>query len=148
MPYVTVGKENSSNIELYYEDHGSGKPVVLIHGYPLSGASWEKQVPVLLNAGYRVITYDRGGFGKSSQPTTGYNLHEILFATDLSAVSMAALPYAISLAEENNARLYILHVAEKPVEAAGENALRDRLGNLVPQGAKLTSQPKVIVEYG
>jgi len=49
MPYVTVGKENSGNIELYYEDHGSGKPVVLIHGYPLSGASWEKQVPVLLN---------------------------------------------------------------------------------------------------
>ena len=73
MPYVTVGKENSSNIELYYEDHGSGKPVVLIHGYPLSGASWEKQVPVLLNAGYRVITYDRRGFGKSGHPTTGYN---------------------------------------------------------------------------
>ena len=73
MPYVTVGKENSSNIGLYYEDHGSGQPVVLIHGYPLSGASWEKQVPVLLNAGHRVITYDRRGFGKSSQPTTGYN---------------------------------------------------------------------------
>ena len=71
MPYVTVGKENSGNIELYYEDHGSGQPVVLIHGYPLSGASWEKQVPVLLEAGYRVITYDRRGFGKSSQPTTG-----------------------------------------------------------------------------
>jgi nucleotide-binding universal stress UspA family protein len=76
------------------------------------------------------------------------DLHQILFATDLSAVSVAALPYAISLAEENNARLYILHVAEKPVEAAGENALRDRLHTLVPQGAKLTSQPKVIVEYG
>src|ERR1700719_3166604 len=73
MPYVTVGKENSSNIDLYYEDHGSGQPVVLIHGYPLSGASWEKQVPVLLSAGHRVITYDRRGFGKSSQPTTGYN---------------------------------------------------------------------------
>ncbi len=81
MPYVTVGKENSSNIELYYEDHGSGKPVVLIHGYPLSGASWEKQVPVLLHAGYRVITYDRRGFGKSSQPTTGYNYDT--FAEDL-----------------------------------------------------------------
>src|ERR1700694_3433230 len=73
MPYVTVSKENSSNIDLYYEDHGSGQPVVLIHGYPLSGASWEKQVPVLLSAGHRVITYDRRGFGKSSQPTTGYN---------------------------------------------------------------------------
>src|SRR6202047_2621207 len=73
MPYINVGKENSGNIDLYYEDHGSGKPVVLIHGYPLSGASWEKQVPVLLEAGYRVITYDRRGCGRSSQPTTGYN---------------------------------------------------------------------------
>jgi len=81
MPYVTVGKENSGNIELYYEDHGSGQPVVLIHGYPLSGASWEKQVPVLLEAGYRVITYDRRGFGKSSQPTEGYNYDT--FAEDL-----------------------------------------------------------------
>ena len=81
MPYVNVGKENSGNIDLYYEDHGSGKPVVLIHGYPLSGASWEKQVPVLLDAGHRVITYDRRGFGKSSQPTTGYNYDT--FAEDL-----------------------------------------------------------------
>lgn len=81
MPYVPVGKENSGDIELYYEDHGSGQPVVLIHGYPLSGASWEKQVPVLLNAGYRVITYDRRGFGKSSQPATGYNYDT--FAEDL-----------------------------------------------------------------
>jgi non-heme chloroperoxidase len=81
MPYITVGKENSGNIDLYYEDHGSGKPVVLIHGYPLSGASWEKQVPVLLDAGHRVITYDRRGFGKSSQPTTGYNYDT--FAEDL-----------------------------------------------------------------
>jgi non-heme chloroperoxidase len=78
---VTVGKENSSNIDLYYEDHGSGRPVLLIHGYPLSGASWEKQVPVLLNAGHRVITYDRRGFGKSSQPTNGYNYNT--FAEDL-----------------------------------------------------------------
>ena len=81
MPYVNVGKENSANIDLYYEDHGSGKPVVLIHGYPLSGASWEKQVPVLLDAGYRVITYDRRGFGQSSKPTTGYNYDT--FAEDL-----------------------------------------------------------------
>ena len=81
MPYVTVGKENSGNIDLFYEDHGSGKPVVLIHGYPLSGASWEKQVPVLLDAGHRVIAYDRRGFGKSSQPTTGYNYDT--FAEDL-----------------------------------------------------------------
>jgi non-heme chloroperoxidase len=81
MPYVTVGKENSGDIELYYEDHGSGSPIVLIHGYPLSGASWEKQVPVLLAAGHRVITYDRRGFGNSSQPAAGYNYDT--FAEDL-----------------------------------------------------------------
>src|SRR6266852_3116853 len=81
MPIVNVGKENSGNIDLYYEDHGSGKPIVLIHGYPLSGASWEKQLPVLLDAGYRVITYDRRGFGKSSKPTSGYNYDT--FAQDL-----------------------------------------------------------------
>src|ERR1700688_3240697 len=81
MSYVTVGKENSSDIDLYYEDHGAGKPVVLIHGYPLSGASWEKQIGVLLAAGHRVITYDRRGFGKSSQPTTGYDYDT--FAEDL-----------------------------------------------------------------
>jgi non-heme chloroperoxidase len=84
MPYITVGKENSGEIQLYYEDHGSGDPVVLIHGYPLSGASWEKQVPALLKAGHRVITYDRRGFGKSSQPTTGYNYDT--FAADLHKV--------------------------------------------------------------
>jgi non-heme chloroperoxidase len=95
MPYVNVGKENSSNIDLYYEDHGSGQPVVLIHGYPLSGASWEKQVPVLLNAGHRVITYDRRGFGKSSQPTTGYNydtfaedLHKLITQLELREFSL------------------------------------------------------------
>ena len=81
MPYVTVGKENSGNIDLFYEDHGSGKPVVLIHGYPLSGASWEKQVTALLDAGHRVISYDRRGFGKSSHPATGYNYDT--FAEDL-----------------------------------------------------------------
>jgi non-heme chloroperoxidase len=81
MSYITVGKESSSNIDLYFEDHGSGTPVVLIHGYPLSGASWEKQVTALLSAGHRVITYDRRGFGKSSQPTSGYNYDT--FADDL-----------------------------------------------------------------
>ena len=81
MPHINVGKENSSNIDLHYEDHGQGKPVVLIHGYPLSGASWEKQVAVLLAAGHRVIAYDRRGFGKSSQPATGYNYDT--FASDL-----------------------------------------------------------------
>jgi non-heme chloroperoxidase len=81
MPYVNVGRENSGSIELYYEDHGEGQPVVLIHGYPLNGTSWEKQVPALLQAGRRVITYDRRGFGRSSQPTTGYDYDT--FAEDL-----------------------------------------------------------------
>src|SRR6202166_943833 len=81
MPYANVGKENSTDVQLYYEDHGSGDAVVLIHGYPLSGSSWEKQVPGLLATGHRVITYDRRGFGKSSQPTTGYNYDT--FAADL-----------------------------------------------------------------
>ena len=70
MPYVTVGKENSGDIDLYSEDHGAGTPVVLIHGYPMNGRSWEKQAPALLEAGYRVILYDRRGFGQSSQPAT------------------------------------------------------------------------------
>jgi len=84
MPYVNVGTENSGAIELYYEDHGSGPPVVLIHGYPLSGRAWDKQIPVLLDMGCRVITYDRRGFGKSSQPTTGYDYDT--FAADLNAL--------------------------------------------------------------
>src|SRR5712664_1646443 len=84
MPTVTVGTENSAGIEIYYEDHGTGLPVVLIHGYPLSGRAWDKQVPVLLEAGHRVITYDRRGFGQSSQPTTGYDYDT--FAADLSTL--------------------------------------------------------------
>jgi non-heme chloroperoxidase len=73
LPYINVGKENSGEIDLYYEDHGSGQPVVLIHGYPLSGRAWEKQMPALLDAGYRVIIYDRRGFGRSGQPWLGYD---------------------------------------------------------------------------
>jgi non-heme chloroperoxidase len=81
MSYLKIGTENSGTIDLYYEDHGHGKPVVLIHGWPLSGASWEKQVPALLGAGYRVVSYDRRGFGNSSRPTTGYDYDT--FADDL-----------------------------------------------------------------
>jgi non-heme chloroperoxidase len=81
MAYVTVGKENSASIDIYYEDFGAGQPVVLIHGFPLNGHSWEKQVRVLLQAGYRVITYDRRGFGNSSQPSFGYDYDT--FAADL-----------------------------------------------------------------
>jgi pimeloyl-ACP methyl ester carboxylesterase len=81
MSTITVGQENGTPIELYYEDHGAGRPVVLVHGWPLSGASWEKQVAALLTAGYRVITYDRRGFGRSSRPSTGYDYDT--FAADL-----------------------------------------------------------------
>ena len=87
MPYISVGKENSGSIDLYYEDHGSGTPVVLIHGYPLSGRAWEKQLPVLMEDGRRVITYDRRGFGNSSQPTGGYDYDT--FAADLNALMEA-----------------------------------------------------------
>src|SRR5881628_91152 len=90
MPYSTVGKENSGNINLFYEDHGAGRPVVLILGWPLSGRAWEKQVPALLDAGYRVITYDRRGFGDSSKPVSGYeydtfaeDLHKLVTKLDL-----------------------------------------------------------------
>ena len=81
---IMVGKENSTSIHLYYEDHGSGPPVVLIHGWPLSGASWEKQAAALLAAGRRVITYDRRGFGRSSQPAIGYNYDT--FSADLNTL--------------------------------------------------------------
>jgi pimeloyl-ACP methyl ester carboxylesterase len=84
VPYVKVGEENSASIDLYYEDHGSGSPVVLIHGWPLSGRSWEKQVPALVDAGHRVITYDRRGFGNSSQPWGGYDYDT--FAADLDVL--------------------------------------------------------------
>jgi non-heme chloroperoxidase len=93
--YINVGQENTTPIELYYEDHGAGKPVILIHGWPLSGASWEKQTAALLAAGFRVITYDRRGFGKSSQPATGYDydtfaedLHKLVTALDLHDVAL------------------------------------------------------------
>jgi non-heme chloroperoxidase len=84
MSRVTVGSENDADIEIYYEDHGTGQPVVLIHGYPLNGRSWERQEQALLHAGYRVIAYDRRGFGKSSQPTIGYDYDT--FAADLNAL--------------------------------------------------------------
>lgn len=90
MPYLTVDKENLEDVHIYYEDHGAGKPIVLIHGWPLSGRSWEKQVTALLSAGHRVITYDRRGFGQSSQPSFGYDydtlasdLHKLLAKLEL-----------------------------------------------------------------
>jgi non-heme chloroperoxidase len=95
MGYITVGKENSSDIRLYYEDHGSGDPVVLIHGFPLDGSSWERQIPELLAAGHRVITYDRRGFGRSDRPAGGYDydtfaddLHTLIERLDLRRLSL------------------------------------------------------------
>ncbi|MGW4497624.1 alpha/beta fold hydrolase [Micromonospora sp. NPDC004336] len=88
MPFITVGTENSAPVDLYYEDHGSGQPIVLIHGFPFNGATWEKQVGPLLAAGYRTITYDRRGFGNSAQPAFGYDYDT--FAGDLD-VLMAEL---------------------------------------------------------
>lgn len=84
MGYITVGQQNSTPVELFYEDHGSGQAVVLIHGYPLNGASWERQTREIVEAGYRVITYDRRGFGDSSKVTTGYDYDT--FASDLDKV--------------------------------------------------------------
>ena len=84
MPSLIVGSENGASIEIHYEDHGSGDPVVLIHGYPLNGNSWERQERELLATGHRVISYDRRGFGRSSQPTVGYDYDT--FAADLNAL--------------------------------------------------------------
>src|SRR5690242_19637973 len=95
MPRLTVGTENNAPIELHYEDVGTGRPVVLIHGWPLSGRSWERQVPALVEDGYRVITYDRRGFGASSQPWGGYDydtfaadLHALIERLDLTGVTL------------------------------------------------------------
>jgi non-heme chloroperoxidase len=84
MPFVKVGTENSADIEIHYNDHGTGKPIVLVHGYPLNGNSWERQEQVLLAEGYRCISYDRRGFGRSSQPTVGYDYDT--FTADLKAL--------------------------------------------------------------
>ena len=96
MGFITVGKENSTNIDLYYEDLGSGQPVVLIHGYPLNGHSWERQTKPLLDAGYRVIAYDRRRWGQSSQPTTGLDydtyaadLKELLEQLELESIVLS-----------------------------------------------------------
>jgi non-heme chloroperoxidase len=84
MPFVKVGRENSADIMIHYNDHGAGKPIVLIHGFPLDANSWERQERALLAAGHRCISYDRRGFGRSSQPTTGYDYDT--FASDLKAL--------------------------------------------------------------
>jgi pimeloyl-ACP methyl ester carboxylesterase len=143
MAYITVGKENSTDIDLNYEDHGTGKPVVLIHGWPLSGASWEKQALALLKSGHRVITYDRRGFGQSSKPTAGYDydtlaadLKAILDTLDLSEAaiigfSMGGGEVARYLGTYGNARVsragfiaaippFLLHTADNPEGVPGD----------------------------
>ncbi|WP_319799326.1 alpha/beta fold hydrolase [Halomonas sp. NyZ770] len=81
MPFLNAGTEQGTPVEIYYEVHGAGKPVVLIHGWPLSGRSWEKQVPALVDVGYKVVTYDRRGFGRSTQADGGYDYDTL--ASDL-----------------------------------------------------------------
>ena len=117
MAYLNVGKENSADIDIYYEDRGAGKPVVLIHGWPLSGASWERQAAALLASGHRVITYDRRGFGRSSQPSLGYDYdtlasdtYKLIEALDLQNVtlvgfSMGGGEVARYLGKYNNGRV-------------------------------------------
>ena len=112
MPFVTVGQENSTPVEVYYEDHGSGAPVVLIHGFPLSGRAWERQERALIAAGHRVITYDRRGFGKSSQPTPATTTtRSPLIWTNWSAPSICAgstspgTPWAAARSPVTSARL-------------------------------------------
>jgi non-heme chloroperoxidase len=121
MPYITVGTENSTSIDLYYEDHGDGQAVVLIHGYPLDGHSWEKQSAALLDAGHRVITYDRRGFGRSSQPVTGYDYDT--FAADLDKVMTTldlhdAILVGFSMGTGEVARYLGTYGAERVAKAA------------------------------
>ncbi len=126
MPYLTVDKENSGDIDLHYEDHGSGKPVVLIHGWPLSGQSWEKQVTALLAAGHRVITYDRRGFGLSSQPSFGYDydtlttdLHKLLVSLELRDATLVGF----SMGGGEVARYFGKFGAERVAKAAFISAI-------------------------
>jgi non-heme chloroperoxidase len=121
MPFVTVGRENSSAIRIYYEDHGSGPPVVLVHGYGLNGHSWEKQEAALLAAGHRVIIYDRRGFGASSRPSIGYDfdtlaadLHVLISSLDLRGVVLAG--FAMGTGEV--ARYLAAHGSEQVRAAA------------------------------
>ncbi|OKK22267.1 bromoperoxidase [Streptomyces sp. CB00455] len=84
MPRINASTQKGSAVELHFEDRGDGPPVVLIHGWPLSGRSWEPQIGPLVEAGHRVITYDRRGFGSSSQPWEGYDYDTL--AADLDAL--------------------------------------------------------------
>ena len=135
MSTIKVGQENSQPIEIYYEDHGSGSPVVLIHGWPLNGDAWEKQTAALLAAGHRVITYDRRGFGRSSKPGVGYNygafaadLNALLSTLDLTGVSLVG--HSMGTGENHTIHQQIRHQASPQSRA-------DRHARSLPgQGAR------------
>lgn len=122
MAYLRVGEENSTSIELYYEDHGTGEPAVLIHGFPLSSHVWEKQVAALLNAGLRVITYDRRGFGGSSQAAVGYDCDT--FACDLhTLVTMLDLRDAVLIGHAMGAGDVVHYLAKYGSERVAKAVL-------------------------
>ena len=135
MSYIKVGQENSQSVEIYFEDHGSGSPVVLIHGWPLNGDAWEKQTAALLAAGHRVITYDRRGFGRSSKPGIGYNydtfaadLNALLSALDLTGVSLVG--HSMGTGEITQIHRQIRH------QAAAEGRAHRHSWALSGQGAR------------
>ena len=138
MSYIKVGLENSQPIEIYYEDHGSGSPVVLIHGWPLNGDAWEKQTAALLAAGHRVITYDRRGFGRSSKPGVGYNYDT--FAADLNALLSALDLTGVSLVGHSMGTGEITRYISK----YGTTRLRKAvlIGTLGPYLVKTTDNPE------
>ncbi|MDH2444245.1 alpha/beta hydrolase [Amnibacterium sp. CER49] len=137
MGSITVGTENSTDIELHYEDHGAGQPVVLIHGYPLDGSSWEAQTAALLDAGFRVITYDRRGFGRSSTPAVGYDYDT--FAGDLNTLLETldltdAVLVGFSMGTGEVARYLATHGSRRVAKAAF-------LGSLEPYLLKTGDNP-------
>src|SRR5712672_662347 len=138
MSFVKVGEENSTPVEIYYEDHGSGPPVVLIHGWPMKGDAWEKQTSALLAAGHRVITHDRRGFGRSSKPSIGYNYDT--FAADLDAVLCALDLTAVSLVGHSMGTGEITRYISK----YGQKRLRKAvlIGTLGPYLVKAADNPE------
>lgn len=140
MHYIEVGKENSATIDLHYQDHGSGKPIILLHGWPLNERSWEAQVPVLLANGYRVISYARRGFGESSKPATGYNydtfaddLHAIITKLDLKDITLVGF----SMGTGEVAR-YISQYGDERIEKAVF------ISGILPALLKIESNPEGI----
>jgi non-heme chloroperoxidase len=144
MNTITVGRENSSAIDLYYEDHGSGAPVVLIHGWPVDSRSWEPQLHTLLAAGYRVISYDRRGFGRSSRPTTGYDFNTL--ADDLDVLLSQLDLYDVTLVG------FSLGTGElaRYIGTRGTQRLRSCvfIESLAPSFVKSDDNPKGVDEAG